>query len=98
MLGRPLIRRAAISNLNLNDLRHAASTNLRGPRVDGMAAMKIVGHKSERMHRCSNAVEPENLRRAVSQLASYQANTKIRLDAAASSAETVSACLFTSRP
>ena len=39
--------------------------------------MKIIGHKSERMHRRYNTVEPEDLRRAVSQLASYQANTLI---------------------
>ena len=60
-------RRAGIRNLRLHDLRHTASTNLRRAGVDATTAMKIVGQKSERMHRRYNSVEPENLRRAVSQ-------------------------------
>jgi len=61
-------RRAGITNLRLHDLRHTASTNLRRARVDATTGMKIVGHKSERMHR-RYTVKPEDLRRAVSQLA-----------------------------
>ena len=57
-------RRAGISNLRLHDLRHAASTNLRWAGVDPTTAMKIVGHKSERMHRRYNTVEPKDLRPA----------------------------------
>jgi len=52
-----------------HDLRHTASINFRRAGVDATTAMKIVGHKSERMHRQYNTVEPEDLRRAVSQLA-----------------------------
>jgi len=62
-------RRAGIRNLRLHDLRHTASINFRRAGVDATTAMKIVGHKSERMHRQYNTVEPEDLRRAVSQLA-----------------------------
>jgi hypothetical protein len=60
--------------------------------------MKIVGHKSEHMHRRYNTVEPEDLRRAVSQLASYQANMVMTPDTLASGAEIVSPCLFSKRP
>lgn len=83
-------RRAGITNFRLHDLRHTASTNLRRAGVDAMTAMKIVGHKSEHMHRRYNTVQPEDLRRAVSQLASYQANTVITPASVASGAEHVS--------
>ena len=73
-------RRAGITQLHLHDLRHTACTNLRRAGVDATTAMKIVGHKSEHMHRRYNTVEPEDLRRAVSQLTSYQANTVITPD------------------
>ena len=91
-------RRAGITNFRLHDLRHTASTNLRRAGVDATTAMKIVGHKSEHMHRRYNTVEPEDLRRAVSQLASYQANTVITPDALASGAETASPCISSVRP
>jgi integrase len=91
-------RRAGIKNLRLHDLRHTASTNLRRAGVDATTAMKIVGHKSERMHRRYNTVEPEDLRRAVSQLASYQANTLITPGSVASGAEHVSAYVSSRRP
>jgi integrase len=91
-------KRAGITNLRLHDLRHTASTNLRRAGVDATTAMKIVGHKSERMHRRYNTVEPEDLRRAASQLATYQANTVITLDAVTPCAETISACLSSTRP
>lgn len=60
--------------------------------------MKIVGHKSERMHRCNNTVEPEDLCRAVSQLATYHASTVITPGPVPAGAETVSACISSSRP
>jgi integrase len=91
-------RRAGITNLRLHDLRHTASTNLRRAGVDATTAMKIVGHKSERMHRRYNTVEPEDLRRAVSQLATYQANTVITRGSVRPSAEIASACLSNARP
>ena len=84
--------RAGVTNLRLHDLRHTASTNLRRAGVDATTAMKIVGHKSERMHRRYNTVEPEDLRRAVSQLAAYHANTVITPEALAAGTENVSAC------
>jgi len=91
-------RRAGITHLHLHDLRHTACTNLRRAGVDATTAMKIVGHKSEHMHRRYNTVEPEDLRRAVSQLASYQANTVITPDTLASGAETASPCFFQCAP
>jgi hypothetical protein len=66
--------------------------------VDATTAMKIVGHKSEHMHRRYNTVDAHDLRRAVSQLASYQANTVITPDTLVSGAETVSPCLSSMRP
>lgn len=91
-------RRAGITNFRLHDLRHTASTNLRRAGVDAMTAMKIVGHKSEHMHRRYNTVEPEDLRRAVSRLASYQANTVITPRPVGSSSENLSDCFFRMRP
>ena len=66
-------RRAGITNLRLRDCRHTASTNLQRAGVDTATAMKIVG----RMHRRYNTIESEDLHRAVSKLAAYQANTLI---------------------
>ena len=57
-------RRAGITGLRLHDLRHTASTNLRRAGVDTMTAMKIVGHKSEQMHRRYNTIQPEDLHEA----------------------------------
>jgi integrase len=91
-------RRAGIMNLRLHDLRHTASTNLRRAGVDATTAMKIVGHKSERMHRRYNTVEPEDLRRAISQLATYQTNTVITPGSMAAGTENVSACISSMRP
>lgn len=91
-------RRAGITKLRLHDLRHSACTNLRRAGVDATTAMKIVGHKSEHMHRRYNTVEPEDLRRAASQLASYQANTVITPGVLASGGETVSPCFSNARP
>lgn len=91
-------RRAGRTNLRLHDLRHTASTNLRRAGVDATTAMKIVGHKSERMHRRYNTVEPEDLRRAVSQLAAYHANTVITPVTLAIGTKSVSPCLSSMRP
>lgn len=91
-------RRAGITHLRLHDLRHTACTNLRRAGVDATTAMKIVGHKSERMHRRYNTVEPEDLRRAVSQLAKYQANTLLTPNSLVSHTETINPCFLTMRP
>jgi len=61
-------RRAGIIGLRLHDLRHTASTNLRRAGVDTMTAMKIVGHKSEQMHRWYNTIQPEDLHETAAKL------------------------------
>jgi hypothetical protein len=45
--------------------------------VDTVTAMKIVGHKSEKMHRCYNCVSEEDLTKAVGKLNTYLSNTLI---------------------
>ena len=65
-------RRAGITNLRIHDFRHTASTNLRRAGVDTATAMKIVGHKSDRMHRRYNTIEPEDLHKAAAKLHVYQ--------------------------
>ncbi|MEO5630744.1 MAG: tyrosine-type recombinase/integrase, partial [Nitrospiraceae bacterium] len=49
-------RRAGITNLRIHDFLHTASMNLRRAGVDTATAMKIVGHKSDRMHRRYNTI------------------------------------------
>ena len=70
-------RRAGIVDLRVHDLRHTASTNLRRAGVDTATAMKIVGHKSDRMHRRYNTIKPEDLQKAAEKLHSYMANKLI---------------------
>ena len=74
------------------DLRHTASTNLRGAGVDTMTAMKIVGHKSEQMHRRYNTIQPEDLHEAAAKLQKYTANTVIILASSPVSGQGVSDC------
>lgn len=68
-------RRAGITNLKMHDFRHTASTNLRRTGVDTATALKIVGHKSDRMHWRYNTIEPEDLHRAAAKVHVYRANT-----------------------
>ena len=84
-------RRAGIKGLRVHDLRHTASTNLRRAGVDTATAMKIVGHKSDRMHRRYNTIEPEDLQKAAAKLHSFRTNTVITPDGIADRPETVSA-------
>ena len=84
-------RRAGISNLRVHDFRHTASTNLRRAGVDTATAMRIVGHKSDRMHRRYNTIEPGDLHQAAAKLHSYRANTVITPAPLAAGAENVSA-------
>jgi len=84
-------RRAGITNLRIHDFRHTASTNLRRAGVDTATAMKIVGHKSDRMHRRYNTIEPEDLHKAAAKLHVFRANTVITPDQVAVGAEIVSA-------
>lgn len=54
--------------LTVHDFRHTASTNLRRAGVDTMTAMKIVGHKSEKMHRRYNQITADDLANAAAKL------------------------------
>ena len=84
-------RRAGITNLRIHNFRHTASTNLRRAGVATATAMKIVGHKSDRMHRRYNTIEPEDLWRAAAQLHGYRINTVITPEPVAVGTEIVSA-------
>jgi len=57
------------------DLRHCAATNLRLAGVDTVTAMKIVGHKSEKLHKRYNSVSEADLRLAAKKLSSYHSLT-----------------------
>jgi integrase len=85
-------RRAGIKGFRLHDLRHTASTNLRRAGVDTMTAMKIIGHRSEQMHRRYNTIQPEDLHEAAAKLQKYTANTVITLATQAISGQAVSDC------
>jgi integrase len=85
-------RRAGITNLRVHDFRHTASTNLRRAGVDTMTAMKIVGHKSEQMHRRYNTIQSEDLHAAAAKLHKYAANTVITLADSQAEEQSVSAC------
>jgi len=79
------LRRAGIGDLRFHDLRHCAATNLRRAGVDTVTAMRIVGHRSERMHRRYNSVAEHDLAAAASKL-----NTYLTLPSPSDSAEAVS--------
>jgi len=64
-------RKAGIEDLRFHDLRHCAATNLRRAGVDTVTAMRIVGHKSERMHRRYNNVAEDDLVAAASKVNTY---------------------------
>ena len=85
-------RRAGITNLRIHDFRHTASTNLRRAGVDTATAMKIVGHKSDRMHRRYNTIESQDLHNAASKLHAFRTNTVITPALVAVGAEIVSTC------
>jgi integrase len=64
-------REAGVTNFRFHDLRHCASTNLRRAGVDTATAMKIVGHKSEKMWKRYNAIEESDLNNAMLKLNKY---------------------------
>jgi len=70
-------RRAGVAGLHIHDLRRCAATNLRRAGVDMVTATKIVGHKSDRMHRRYNTIEPDDLHKAAAKLHLYKTNTLI---------------------
>lgn len=65
------MRKAGIINFRFHDLRHCAATNLRRAGVDTITSMRIVGHKSEKMHKRYNTVETSDLLQAASKLNTY---------------------------
>jgi len=76
------IKRAGLHDFRFHDLRHCAATNLRRAGVDTVTAMKIIGHKSEKMHKRYNSVSEADLLHAASKLntlitpADFAASTK----------------------
>jgi len=80
---RAACRRAGIKHgrkdggLTIHDFRHTASTNFRRAGVDTMTAMRIVGHKSEKMHRRYNQITPEDLHGAALKLGQYKATNTL---------------------
>ena len=71
------LKDAGISDFRFHDLRHCASTNLRRAGVDTATAMKIVGHKSEKMWKRYNAIEERDLTQAAQKVHKYlQENTR----------------------
>lgn len=69
---------AGVTNFRFHDLRHCAATNLRRAGVDTATAMRIVGHKSERMWQRYNSIEENDLLKAAGKLNTYlQSNTVI---------------------
>ena len=67
---------AGIMNFRFHELRHCASTNLRRAGVDTATAMKIVGHKSEKIWKRYNAIEERDLTQAAQKVHKYlQENT-----------------------
>lgn len=89
---RTALREAGIKDFRFHDLRHCASTNLRRAGVDTATAMRIVGHKSEKMWKRYNAMEESDLLKAASKLNSYlQTNTVITPARTAETVNSVSA-------
>jgi integrase len=83
---------AGVSDFRFHDLRHCAATNLRRAGVDTATAMKIVGHKSEKMWKRYNAIDEKDLITAASRLNTYlQSNTVLTPASSAASADSVSA-------
>jgi integrase len=85
-------RRAGVRGLRLHDLRHCAATNLRRAGVDTTTAMKIIGHKSEQMHRRYNTIQTEDLHEVAAKLQKYRANTLITHASDLASGQNISHC------
>ena len=63
--------------ITAHDFRHSGATSLRRAGIDTMTAMKIIGHKSEKMHRRYNQMSPAALHQAVVPLVTYQSDQSI---------------------
>ncbi len=73
---RTALKDAGITDFRFHDLRHCASTNLRRAGVDTATAMKIVGHKSEKMWKRYNSIAERDLTQAAQKVHKYlQGNT-----------------------
>ena len=68
---RAALEEAGISDFRFHDMRHGASTHLRSAGVDTATAMKIVGHKSEKMWKRYNAIEERDLTQAAQKVHRY---------------------------
>jgi integrase len=64
-------QRLGISDFVFHDTRHCARTNLRRAGVDTSVAMKMLGHKSEKMSRRYDAIEVQDLHDAARRLNAY---------------------------
>jgi integrase len=58
-------------DFRFHDLRHCASTNLRRAGVGTATAMKIIGHRSEKMWKRYNAIEERDLTQAAQKVHRY---------------------------
>jgi integrase len=65
------VRKAGIENFRFHDLRLCAAMNLKRAGVDTLTAMKIVEHKSEKIHKRYNSVSEADLRQAAKRLGFY---------------------------
>lgn len=75
------LKDAGVLDFRFHDLRHCASTNLRRSGVDTATAMKVVGHKSEKMWKRYNSIEDQDLTQAAQHLNRYlKINTVITLE------------------
>ncbi len=57
-----------------------------------MTAMKIVGHKSEQIHRRYNTIQAEDLHEAAAKPQNYTTNTVITLASSPQSGQSVTGC------
>jgi integrase len=85
-------RLSGVEGFRFHDLRHCAATNLRRAGVDTATAMRIVGHKSEKMWKRYNAIDEKDLTTAATRLNTYlEANTLITPASGLSSVQSASA-------
>jgi integrase len=69
-------KKLGIADFVFHDTRHCARTNLRRAGVDTSVAMKMLGHKSEKMSRRYDAIEVRDLHDAARMLNHYQARAE----------------------
>ncbi|MBH0179641.1 MAG: tyrosine-type recombinase/integrase, partial [Nitrospira sp.] len=89
MDGRPLqrisrsfktaLKDAGILDFRFHDLQHCASTDLRRAGVDTATAVKIVGHKLEKIWKRYNAIKERDLTQAAQKVHKYLQEKTSRL-------------------